>query len=171
MTTARNKAAFLNLLNDHKGIIYKIANAYGHHSQDREDLVQEIMLQAWRSFPRYDPTYKVSTWLYRIALNVAISWWRKKKVRQKREVALEEQLEQGGEDTSLAAEKEATLQLLHRFIGELKALDKALMLLYLEEKSYEEIAEILHISKTNVATKVGRIKQKLKQRFAAQKEN
>lgn len=171
MATVPNKAAFLNLLNDHKGIIYKIANAYGHHPQDREDLVQEIMLQAWRSFPRYDPTYKVSTWLYRIALNVSISWWRKKEVRQKREVALEDQLEQGGEDTSLTADKEATLQLLHRFIGDLKALDKALMLLYLEEKSYEEIAEILHISKTNVATKISRIKQKLKQRFAAQKEN
>lgn len=171
MTTARNKAAFLTLLNDHKGIIYKIANAYGHHPADREDLVQEITLQAWRSFPKYDPTYKVSTWLYRIALNVSISWLRKKAVRQKREVTLPEKLEQSVYTPSYDEDKEENLRTLHRFISELKALDKALMLLYLEEKSYEEIADILHISKTNVATKVGRIKKKLKQRFAAQKEN
>ncbi len=171
MTTARDKAAFLTLLNDHKGIIYKIANAYGHRPEDREDLVQEITLQAWRSYPRYDSTYKVSTWLYRIALNVAISWFRKKDVRQKRELALEGKIEQRVDDSSADDEKEENLQTLHRFIGELKVLDKALMLLYLEDKSYEEIAEILHVSKTNVATKISRIKQKLKQRFASQKEN
>lgn len=123
-----------------------------------------MMIQIWQALPRYNALYKSSTWIYRIALNVAISYYRKKTTQQRRQQVLDAQVLPGTEADS--SEKEQQFRLLEQFISELKELDRALMLLYLEDRSHAEIAEILGISQSNVATKIGRIKDKLKQRFS-----
>lgn len=155
---------FAALIESHKGIIYKIANLYCKHVEERKDLVQEILFQVWRSFDRYNDQYKQSTWIYRIALNVAISFYRKEKSRQKISGPFPEAIFNVAEEPP-PANTTGDLLLLQQFIGELKELDKAVMLLYLEEKSHKEIAEIIGITETNVATKIGRVKKQLKQKF------
>ena len=159
-----NKDAFLQLIRDNKGILYKISASYCRNVSDREDLVQEMIYQLWRSGHRFDDNQKFTTWMYRIALNVAISFYRKTTrsgVRIDLGVDLQEL-----EDRSPAGEAlDERIELLQRFISELGELDKALMILYLEEKTYREIADILGITETNVATKLSRIKSRLKQQF------
>ncbi len=165
MTSINKQDIFLSVIEDHKGIIYKIANTYCKIPDDRKDLVQEIILQLWKSFDNYNEQFKYSTWIYRIALNVAISFYRKEnRVRQFSNPFSESILHFS--DTNDTGENKEAISFLQRFIAELKELDKALMLLYLEEKSYKEIAEIIGITETNVATKVGRIKTILKQKFS-----
>ena len=163
MTSSKEDNVFLSVIEQHKGIIYKIANSYCKNTEDRKDLIQEIVFQLWRSFGRYNDQYKYSTWLYRIALNVAISFYRKDSKRTDRTSGLTADI------IIVAEEKEDTgpqLQLLQRFISELPELDRAIMILYLEEKSYREIADILGLTETNIATKISRIKNKLKNKFS-----
>lgn len=161
------KEQFIRTIDEHKKIIYKIVNSYCQNKEDRKDLEQEIIIQLWNSFDNYNSDYKYSTWMYRIALNVAISFYRKeKKWSIKNDFYNEESIFKIEEDTSEEqTELDFHLKLLQEFIHNLNELNKALILLYLEEKSYEEIAEILGITKTNVATKISRIKFKLKKEF------
>ena len=160
-----NSNQFITVVDTYKGIIYKIANSYCKHTEDRKDLVQEIIVQLWKSFDRYDDQYKQSTWIYRISLNVAISFYRKANRRKEISNPLSESILSFA-DTSSVPETETNLALLQQFISELKELDKALMLLYLDEKSHKEISEIIGITETNVATKISRIKVLLKQKFS-----
>ncbi|MCO4294687.1 sigma-70 family RNA polymerase sigma factor [Solitalea sp. MAHUQ-68] len=160
-----SKEEFLLLLEKNKGLIYKVANSYCKNNEDRKDLVQEIIIQLWRSFDRYDHNYKLSTWMYRVALNTAISFYRKENKRKDVSLPLMEEFIEVAEE-NLSEDLETNIGLLQQFINELKELDKALMILYLEESSYKEMAEILGITETNVATKISRIKEKLKQRFS-----
>lgn len=159
---------YLKILEDNKGLIYKVANSYCNNEEDRKDLFQEISIQIWKSLHRYDKQYKISTWIYRIALNVAISYYRKIKTRQYQTASFAETsvdiFDYQQDDTSVEIDR------LFTFIHELKELDRAVMLLYLENNSYKEIGEILGISETNVATKINRIKIKLKQRFTNHKK-
>ena len=161
------KEQFIKTIDDHKKIIYKIVNSYCKNIEDRKDLEQEIIIQLWNSFDNYNSDYKYSTWMYRIALNVAISFYRKEKKRSvKNDFYNEESIFKIEEETAEEqTELNHHLKLLQEFINNLNELNKALMLLYLEEKSYEEIAEIVGITKTNVATKISRIKLKLKKEF------
>ena len=161
------KEDFIRTIDEHKKIIYKIVNSYCQNKEDRKDLEQEIIIQLWNSFDNYNSKYKYSTWMYRIALNVAISFYRKeKKWSMKNDFYNEESIFKIEEDPiEEQSELNYHLKLLQEFIHNLNELNKALMLLYLEEKSYEEISEILGISKTNVATKISRIKLKLKKQF------
>jgi RNA polymerase sigma factor (sigma-70 family) len=155
---------FEGIIEQHKGILFKVARAYCPDEEDRQDLIQEMMIQIWQSIHKYNDQYKISTWLYRISLNVAISFYRKSSTRVKKYIELNEQtVEAVLEDRS---DNERHLNLLEKFIDELKEIDKSLMILYLEDKSYDEIAEILGISVSNVGTKIGRIKYKLKTRFS-----
>lgn len=156
---------FLSVIETNKGIIYKVANSYCKDTEDRQDLVQEIILKLWKSFDSYDEVFKHSTWIYRIALNTAISFYRKEKSRKKITTPFSESLFNVADFENDKQIEESTL-FLNQFISELKELDKALMLLYLEEKSHKEMAEIIGITETNVATKIGRIKNILKQRFS-----
>lgn len=165
MTAGVKSEIFLNVIQAHKGIIYKIANAYCKDAEDRNDLVQEIMIQLWRSFDKYNNQFRYSTWIYQLALNTAISFYRKENRRQEVSGPLNESI-LNYTDTNADDATDENIHILHRFIAELKELDKAIMLLYLEEKSYTEIAEIIGISETNVATKIGRIKNILKQKFS-----
>ena len=160
-----NSGLFLSVVEANKGILYKVAKAYCHNPLDRQDLVQEIIVQLWKSFDSYNEQYKHTTWIYRIALNVAISFYRKENRRKEIANPLPENLllftDNSGQDL------EESTGVLQRFIAELKELDKALILLYLEERPQKEIAQIMGISESNVATRVGRIKQVLKQKFEA----
>lgn len=163
MRSDQQEQLFLAVLEQHKGIIYKIAKSFKKDQEDKNDLVQEIIFQLWRAFPGFDERGKLSTWMYRVALNVAISSYRKEKNKNRLIVPLPENLM----DFSAAEEAdEANLGLLQQFINELKELDRALMLLYLEEKSGREMAEILGLSEANIRTKINRIKEQLKQRFS-----
>ena len=161
------KDTFIKTIDEHKKIIYKIVNSYCPNREDRKDLEQEIIIQLWNSFDNYNSDYKYTTWMYRIALNVAISFYRKeKKWSTKSDFYNEASIFRIEEDKSEEkTELDYHLKLLQEFIHNLNELNKALMLLYLEEKPYEEIAEILGITKTNVATKISRIKLKLKNEF------
>jgi RNA polymerase sigma factor (sigma-70 family) len=160
-----NDAEFLQLIRDNKGILFKISNSYCRNRDDREDLMQEIIYQLWKSARSFDTNRKFSTWMYRIALNVAISFYRKQR-RSGLRIAF------GGElhlmelaDDPRETDVEEKIDMLQQFISEQNELDKALMILYLEERPYREIAEILGITETNVATKLSRIKGRLKQHF------
>jgi RNA polymerase sigma factor (sigma-70 family) len=163
MSANKHPEALAALVEEHKGILFKICNSYCSNEAEREDLAQEITYQLLRSYERYDEGYKFTTWMYRVALNVAISFYRKNK-RNEPHVPLEALSTEPANDTTDASLEEK-IAALYRFIGELKELDKALMILYLEEKPYSEIAEILGISESNAGTRIGRIKEKLKQRF------
>jgi len=160
------KKIFQEFIDENKGILFKVAKTYCQDEEDRQDLIQEMMIQIWRSFHTYNNQFKMSTWLYRISLNVAISLYRKNTIRNSHVISLREEFPQIQENES--SEKEQKLNLLEQFINELKEIDKALMLLYLEDKSHAEIAEILGLSVSNVGTKVARIKDKLKKRFSQQ---
>ena len=157
-----DKAAFLQLIQENKGILYKISTSYCRNVSDREDLMQEMVYQLWKSEERFDANYKFSTWMYRIALNVAISFYRKAGASGVR-VELDAGVEVA--ETRGDGPLEERIEALQRFIASLGELDKALMILYLEERSYKEIAEILGLTETNVATKLSRIKGRLKQQF------
>ena len=164
MTNQPDNKEFLKLIQDNQRIIFKICNSYCHTKRDREDLAQEIIYQLWKSGKNFNPDYKFSTWMYRIALNVAISFYRKWEKR-KPEIPLSETLIEFEDKDEGAPETEEKINRLQQFINELKELDRALMILYLEDKSYKEIAEIIGITETNVATKINRIKGKMKQNF------
>ncbi len=160
------KEKFIKLLDSNKRIIYKIVNSYSKDQADRKDLEQEIILQLWHSFDKYDANYKYTTWMYRIALNVAISFYRKKKTWQSKHTSFsEESLLNIENEVKYKAELDENLKLLQQFINGLDELNKALILLYLDGKKYEDIADILGITKTNTATKISRLKIRLSKEF------
>jgi len=159
-----DKILFTELIRENKGIIFKICNAYCPNKEDRDDLAQEIIYNLWKSFSSYKSEFKFSTWMYRIALNVAISFYRKEQNKRRR-ITYSENLLVFEDDSSPNTEEEKNLRLLLKFIGELKEIDKSVILLYLGKKNYKEIAEITGITESNVATKISRIKDKLKTNF------
>ena len=157
-----DQADFLRLIQDNKGILFKICHSYCRNASGREDLAQEIIVQLWRSFPSFDPQYRFSTWMYRISLNVAISFYRRERTRAQY-LAPGEQVLNVPDETAIQTED---VRLLYQFIDGLDPLHKALVLLYLDGHNYQEIAGVLGITETNVATKIGRLKQKMKQELA-----
>jgi RNA polymerase sigma factor (sigma-70 family) len=150
---------FVEMLTCHRGILNKVTTMYAYSREDRADLSQEITTELWRAFPGYDRSRPFSTWIYRIALNVAISDLRKQR-RRAASVPLHEQHE-FIDPNPRDAEHELRIQALHRFISALEPLERALMLLYLEECPQRQIADILGISESNVSTKINRIKQRI----------
>lgn len=164
MSKQQQAQFFQKIMEQHKGILFKVARSYCPNEDDQQDLIQDISIQIWQSIHKYNPQFKMSTWLYRIALNVAISFYRKNTSRASKYTVLNEQITEIPIEAQ--SDKERQLQLLEQFISELKEIDKALMILYLEDKSHAEIAEILGISVSNVGTKMGRIKDKLSLRFS-----
>jgi RNA polymerase sigma-70 factor (ECF subfamily) len=150
---------FQGLVDDHRKILFKIGCAYGRNHADREDLAQEMILQLWRSFARFDGRCRFSTWMYRICLNVAISHSRRERTRARHVCSAGDHLLEGVEE--LDRPSDATQQLTE-FIQSLDPLNRALLLLYLDGNSYRDIAEVLGISETNVATKLSRLKNRMK---------
>ena len=149
---------FVLLIETYQRVIYKVCYIYSKDKDNLNDLYQESVLNLWRSYPRFRNECKVSTWIYRIALNTCISFYRKEK-NVPEIVSLTR-------DTDWAIEAHdpinEMLKQLYQMINQLGQLDKSIILLYLEDKSYEEIAEITGLTVTNVATKLSRIKDKLK---------
>ncbi len=159
---ADRREQFGELVERHRGILSRVASLYGFHRQDSEDLAQEIVAQLWRAFPAYDPARTFSTWMYRIALNVAVSHVRGRAGRQRHSVPLDETLHDLPDEGAADPARDEQVRALHRFIHAQAPLDRALLLLYLEQHAYREIAEVLGISETNVATKISRLKQRIR---------
>lgn len=145
------------VLQEHRGILLKVARLYTRSEADFEDLVQDISIQVWQSLGNYKPSHALSTWLYRIALNVSIDRVRREQRRQQKQEAFET-LPHTGE----AGQPSGRSEQLHHWVQALPPLERALMLLYLEDYPHEEIGEMLGISKSNVGTKISRLKQRLK---------
>lgn len=151
---------FVKLVQQHHAMLYKVCRLYCFTEYDRQDLFQEIIVQLWKSYPKFRGESKFSTWLYRIALNTAISDLRK----QKRRIApldadyLPAQLQ----DMQYPKEQEEQLQQLYAAINQLTEVEKALVMLYLEDRSYDEMEEILGINQNNLRVKMNRIKEKLR---------
>lgn len=149
------------MLNNHKGILYKIARSYSYCDEERRDLIQEITLQLWRSFAQYDPDFKLSTWVYRIALNTAISFLRRDTLRKAHIELIDMSLltePVDSSNTELMLEIQRLLKLLNKY-------DRALFIMHLDGLDYAQIADVLDISATNVSTKISRIKQRLNTLF------
>ncbi len=163
MSTAEHRDRFQGLVDEHKKILYKVCHSYCRNSDDREDLAQEIIVQLWRSFNKFDERYRFSTWMYRIALNVAISFYRRESTRTRHVISSEEHLLEAAKEAEKHPEE---IRLLYQFIDSLDPLNKALVLLFLDGNNYQEIAGVVGISETNVATKISRLKQKMRQEFA-----
>ena len=133
---------------------------YRHDLNDKKDLFQEIVIQLWRAFPKFRQESKISTWIYQIALNVAISDFRKENRRPKR-VELSENLMNISDDIyDNLTEKQ--IEIMHHAIAQLSEIEKAIVMLYFEEKDNEEIAEIVGITQNNVRVKMTRIREKLR---------
>jgi RNA polymerase sigma factor (sigma-70 family) len=159
MRTPEVQERFQARVEEHKKILYKICNSYCRDRDARDDLAQEIIIQLWQSFEKYDESRQFSTWMYRIALNVAISFYRREKTRTRHVISDEEHLLEAANETESQSEE---IRVLYRFIERLDPLNKALVLLYLDGNNYQEIAEVVGISETNVATKISRLKSKMK---------
>ena len=157
MQAANTENIFIDTIREHERLIYKVCSVYAESADDRNDLYQDIVLQAWRAWPNFRGEAKVSTWLYRIALNTAINHKRKPVVKAQ----YEETILMNVADPMERADHDKYKQ-LHAAIGKLNQLERALILLYLEDKSHQEIAEIMGISVSNVGTGLSRIRDKMK---------
>jgi RNA polymerase sigma factor (sigma-70 family) len=163
MQQQAQKDQFIYLIQQNKKLIFKVCNAYCRDPEDRKDLVQEVIIRLWQSFHKYDNQFKLSTWMYRIAINTAISYYRASSKKQKVTISIHDSLIDIADENT--AELDENIKLLYHFINQFNDLNKALMILYLDNNSYKDIAEILGISETNVATKINRLKLQLKQQF------
>ena len=163
MTANAHRDAFGTLLQRHSGIVFKIANSYARGADDRADLAQEIAAQLWHAWPKYDPARSFSTWMYRVALNVAISHVREQTMRDRHDaVPLDEGMHDLADAGGMDHERDQHIRLLQGFIQRQPPLERALLLLYLEDRPQREIAEILGITESNVSTKIGRLKQRIR---------
>ena len=160
------REAFEERLQQHRGIVFKVAGTYTFDPDDRDDLAQEIAVQLWRAWPDYDHGRSFSTWMYRIALNVAISHVRGAVRRRRHSVPLDEALHDVADGHAVDHEAEQQLRMLQGFVATLPSLDRALLLLYLEQRSTREMAEVLGISESNVTTKIGRLKRRIRDHVA-----
>lgn len=156
------QAQFLEVIREHSGIIHKVCRLYAQPGADSQDLYQDILLQLWRALPRYKGEAKLTTWMYRIALNTAISGLR----RTQRDVTTTDLDLQAAPVLTYdppGLEQEEQLHRLYEAIGQLSEVERALVMLYLDERSYEEMEEVLGLSQGNLRVKMTRIKEKLRQ--------
>ena len=155
---------FIQRIKENEGIIYKVSRLYADREEDRRDLYQEIIYQLWRSLDSFREDSKWSTWMYRVALNTAIANLRKKKVNVSQGQGNKESLENLKEELYDPVIEER-INWLYREIEELSIVEKGIVLLYLEGKDHQEIAEITGFSRSNVGTRIGRIKDKLRKKL------
>ena len=149
--------AFLKIVEEHQGIIYKVCKMYRNSREDQEDLFQEIVLQLWKAFPKFREESKVSTWMYRIALNTAIAIFRTNKIELELNESLPENLYRSYSDESSENEEK-----MFDAFRQLNMAERAIVALFLEDYSYKEIAGLTGITENNVGVKINRIKEKLK---------
>ena len=159
MTKQLSEIEFEKIIYENQSLIIKVCNIYCHSQPDKDDLFQEILINLWKGLPSFKGNSKLSTWIYRVSLNTAIS----KSIRRKKNKLryMEKIPETVSFDREQETENDLKIKALYAGINQLKPIEKAIILLYLEEKSYEEIAEIIGISKKNVSVKLVRLKRKL----------
>nr|WP_260392655.1 sigma-70 family RNA polymerase sigma factor [Empedobacter brevis] len=145
-------------MNQHKGILHKVARMYMDNSENQNDLIQEIVLQLWKSFERFEGNSQFSTWMYRVSLNTALTYFKKEKKKEERHTFIEN-LDQVDEVDS--GEKENQLELFYKAVHELNKVEKALIFLFLEGQSHKEIASNLGITEVNARVKLNRTKEKI----------
>ncbi|WP_025864187.1 RNA polymerase sigma factor [Prolixibacter bellariivorans] len=153
----------IHLIEQHRRLIYKVVNSYCSDVHEQEDLIQEIIFQIIKGYEKFDHRVKVTTWMYKVAFNVSISHYRKLKSRQKYVVPMPDKLISVEEDE--APEIDENLKRLRELIDELDPLNKAILIMYLDDNSHSEISEAMGISVSNVGTKINRIKKQLKKKF------
>jgi len=151
---------FLQIIKKNQGIIHKVCNIYCDDQEDRNDLFQEIVAQLWKSFPSFREESKFSTWMYRVALNTAITSFKKTKRRPDQNRLTFDNFQVKDENYNIEIEEE--IKNLHKAVAQLTGVEKSIVLLFLENKKYEEIAEITGITQNYVRVKMNRIKTKLK---------
>lgn len=153
------KDQFIKVIKENEGLIFKVATLYTNSLQDKEDLYQEIVFQLWKSFDTFNEQSKLSTWMYRVAMNTAI--YNLKSVKRRiNTISINTETERYADVVDKSEEER--LRLLYESIQTLNLLEKGVILLYLEGKNHQEIAEIIGITTSNVGTKISRIKEKLK---------
>ncbi len=157
------KDIFIKSIQENERVIYKVASFYTNCKDDRDDLVQEIIYSLWKSFETFKQNSSLSTWMYRVAMNVSIFHLKKTK---KKVTAVPIELGVLNFPETVLDDFEEKLQTPQKHIMNLNLFDKGILMLYLESKSHEEIAEIVGISKSNVGTKLSRIKEKLRQQVS-----
>ena len=160
---------FLKVFEANAGIVLKIAKAYTDTTHDREDLINDIVVELWRSFDTFRGHSSVSTWIYRVALNTSMNCRRKKK-RDSLFTFWNDSKQFEGMHWLTEQDDTPETELLYQCIDQLDAINKAIILLYLDGKSHEEIALITGISKTNVGTRIGRIKEQIREIIKHQKD-
>lgn len=153
----------MSLISKHQNMIRKVAAIYYKNKADQEDAFQEIVLSLWKAYPTFEGRSKISTWIYRVALNTVLAGFRKvsNKVYHNRSDAelSEEIMEEGKKDLS------EEISVLYQAIEGLSNIEKAIIMLYMEEKNYDDIADIMGMTKTNVGVKINRIKKKLRKLY------
>ncbi len=158
MSNPKEQEEFIGLIEEYQDIIHKICNVYCNNKEEKKDLFQEVVYQLWRSYGSFENRSKFTTWMYRVALNVALAGKRKPQppTRELDQTSLKHLA-----DEDKTTETEENIRLLYQAINQLNDFDKAVIMLYLERKPYEEIAEITGITTSNVGTRINRIKAKL----------
>lgn len=151
---------FLQIITENQGIIHKVCSIYCDLEEDRRDLFQEILVQLWKSYPSFRNESKFSTWMYRVALNTAITSFKKDKRQPDKSGISYENLQLADEMYDTRTEEQ--IRILSKAVSQLTGIEKSIILLFLEDKKYEEIAEITGITQNYVRVKMNRIKKKLK---------
>ena len=151
---------FLRRISENKSIIHKVCNIYSNNSEEKKDLMQEITLQLWKAFPSFKEQSLFSTWMYRVAFNTAVTNIRKSKRNPLYEAISEKQYQIIEKEDIPNLDEE--INRLYKAIGRLNDIEKGIILLYLEKKSYAEIGEIMGLSEKNISVRIVRIKSKLK---------
>lgn len=160
-STLTSEAEFVKLINKNQGIIHKVCGMYCHDKDEKKDLFQEIVLQLWKSFATFRGESKITTWIYRVALNTAISTFRKE-VKKPATSLLDDTNLQIAEDTEFQ-EKNEQYNMLYQAIRQLSEIERALVMLYLDDLPYEEIAETMGITANNARVRMNRIREKLRE--------
>src|ERR1035437_7399337 len=160
MATRLFEEQFLKDIEENIGIIIKIARVYAKNTPDREDLINDIVFELWKSYQRFNGNSSISTWIYRVALNTSMNYKRK---RENDDLLFFTDFKNvDNEKWLIEDDNSSETQILFQCIEELNEINKAIILLYLDGKSHEEIAEITGVSKSNVGTRIGRIKEQIK---------
>ena len=167
MALTDSKQRFLELIEGHKKILYKVSYAYCNNAEDRADLIQDMLIQLWQSYRRFDGRSQFSTWMYRVAMNVAISFYRSEGRRIRDALPIEDvamDLTAADQAFDTGADN---MRVLQKLLAQMDEMNRALVVLFLDGFSYEQIADVIGISASNVGTRLNRIKQQLQRDFAA----
>jgi RNA polymerase sigma-70 factor, ECF subfamily len=160
MDNQKLQTDFIEIIEDNKKLIYKVSHMYCDNADDVKDLFQDIISNLWIAYPNFQQKSKVSTWIYRVSLNTAITWFRDY-TKQSNKIEYTNWIPNIADETDRTVDE--LCDQLYRAIDTLGKIDKAIIMLFLDDTSYDEIAEIIGLTKTNVATKISRIKLKLKE--------